>query len=234
MHQVRAILYQKKIGWSQHQVDGFLVCLDYAIVFWEFRPQDFRYPIPSMYLVTSMYGIFTCIWLILWLNVGKYARHMGWYCYGCSNVIRGSKRPASEPLTANPSVFQVLPSVTRKWMSICHRRVFVVFFLGCFFLSVLCSYWIEHVFAIWFFPGWWFQVFFSMFTPYFGKMDQLFDSYMSKRGWFNHQRVSMFFLNFQDISKEKMFSPQAASSKKHHRFSPHRCLTHHFSLGFID
>lgn len=29
----------KKIGWSQHQVDGFLVCLDYAIVFWEFHPQ---------------------------------------------------------------------------------------------------------------------------------------------------------------------------------------------------
>ena len=40
---------------------------------------------------------------------------MGWYWYGCSNIIRGSKRPAPESFFWRfSSAFQVLPLVTRE------------------------------------------------------------------------------------------------------------------------
>ena len=41
---------------------------------------SFREGIEKTYPIASMYGIFTYIWLIFMVNVGKYAIH-GWYGY---------------------------------------------------------------------------------------------------------------------------------------------------------
>ena len=115
-----------------------------------------------------------------------------------------------------------------------------------------------------FFPGWWFQINCSMFTHILGRWTH-FDSYTLQetnispkngilkmiflfprwdmlipwrvclKGLVQPPTTFQFLLNFQDISKEKMFSPQATSSKTKSRFHLTGVEFHTiFSLGFID